>query len=61
MTKEEWVEAVGRSFARSMPDEFPEGYAYWLAQYRADRGAYDAFTAGEFAPDNLYEPREEWQ
>lgn len=60
-TREEWIHAVGRGFARTMPDEFPEGYAYWLAEQKATQGAYDAFLRGEFAENNLYEPREEWQ
>jgi hypothetical protein len=60
MSKEEWIQAVGRGFARTMPDMFPEGYAYYLATYKADRGAYEAFLAGEFADESLYEPRGEW-
>lgn len=60
MTRDEWIQVVGRGFARTMPDMFPEGYAYYLAEFKADHGAYDAFVAGEFADDALYEPREEW-
>lgn len=26
------VRALGDIYARTMPDEFPEGYAYWLAE-----------------------------
>lgn len=57
MTKADWIGAVGRGFAKTMPDEFPEGYAYWLAEQRAEQGMYDAYINGEFAPGNLYEPR----
>lgn len=60
MTREEWIEAVGRGFARSMPDMFPEGYAYWLAEQKANAGAYDAYLNGEFAEGSLYEPSERW-
>ena len=60
MSKDEWVTEVGRAFARSMPDEFPEGFAYFLAESRATKGAYDAYISGDFAPGNLYEPRPDW-
>jgi hypothetical protein len=60
MSKEQWIQDVGAGFARSMPDEFPEGYAYWLASEKADRGAYDAYLSGRFHENNLYEPDERW-
>lgn len=60
MERDDWIEAVGRGFSGNMPDEFPEGYAYWLAQQKADEGAYEAFLAGEFPDGVLYAPREEW-
>lgn len=60
MSKEEWIRSVGSGFARKMPDQFPEGYAYWLAEQKAEKGAYDAYLAGEFASSSLYEPDERW-
>jgi hypothetical protein len=56
VTREEWVQAVGRQLARTMPDMYPEGYAYWLAEQYADEGGYDRFVAGEFSDDHLWEP-----
>ena len=60
MTETEWIDAVARAFARTMPDEFPEGYAYWLAGDKARRGAYQAFLDGAFGDDKLYEPNAAW-
>ena len=59
MTEQEWIEAVARGFAKSMPDQFPEGYAEFLARDRARRGAYQAYLDGAFG-DNLYEPNAQW-
>lgn len=60
MNREDWIEQVGRGFARTMPDQFPEGYAYWLAEKKAEQGAYDAYSAGEFNDESLYEPDPRW-
>lgn len=54
--RKEWIEAVGRQLARSMPDMYPEGYAYWLAEQYADEGGYDKYRNGKYASGNLWEP-----
>lgn len=56
MTREEWIQAVGRQLARTIPDQFGDGYAYWLAEQYADEGGYEKFLAGDYADDNLWEP-----
>lgn len=39
-----------------MPDMYPEGYAYWLAEQYANEGGYDKYRNGEYASGNLWEP-----
>lgn len=59
LSREAWIEAVARGFARTMPDEFPEGFARHMAEDRARRGAYEAYLAGAFG-DDLYQPNAKW-
>lgn len=55
-SRKEWIEAVGRQLARSMPDMYPEGYAYWLAEQYANEGGWEAYRSGQYAADHLWEP-----
>jgi hypothetical protein len=56
MTKEEWTRRVGDSFSRTIPDNHPEGFAYFVAEQLADEGAYAKYVADEYPPDTLYVP-----
>jgi len=56
LTKREWLEQMERGIARTMPDMYPSGYARFLAESRANEGGYEAYIAGKFANDKLWEP-----
>ncbi len=39
-----------------MPDEFPEGFAHYLAERYAENGEYEKYLADEFPEGMLYVP-----
>lgn len=56
LTREEWIAAVERQIARTMPDQFPSGFARFTAEQYAEEGGYDAYLRGDFADGHLWEP-----
>jgi hypothetical protein len=56
LTREAWIQAVGRRLCRTGPDMYPEGYFYWLAEEYAKDGGYDHYVNGDYAPGVLWSP-----
>lgn len=56
MTRAEWIDAMERQLARTMPDMYPSGYARFLAEERDKEGGYDNYIAGKYADNHLWEP-----
>lgn len=55
LSRERWIETVARSFLPSMPDQYPESFAYGVAMLMADEGAYLNYLSGDYG-NKLYDP-----
>jgi hypothetical protein len=57
LTREEWVAQMEIRLAFTTPDMYPSGFARFMAESHAEEGGYDRYVAGEYAPENIWEPK----
>jgi hypothetical protein len=48
LSKFQWVEALARSFARTMPDMYPSSFAEFYAEELGKNGDYEKYLNGDY-------------
>jgi hypothetical protein len=54
LTRDEWVERVAKGFARQLPEQYPKGFALYMAIQVVIEGGYEDYVAGKYPEGVLW-------